>query len=80
METEYGRRGVKTKLIGFVIMALGVLDILLNLRGGLPAYEKFLYLIILGACVFAIGAVRGGQQASAEQETQEMRAGSSGVL
>jgi len=79
MEAEYGRRGVKTKLMGFIIMALGVLDCLLNLRGGLPAYEKFLYLIFLGACVFAIGAVRGGRQAPAGQETQEMQAGNSGV-
>lgn len=62
MEAEYGRRGVKTKLFGFIIMALGVLDCLLNLRGGLPAYEKYLVLIFFGACVFAIGAVRGGQQ------------------
>lgn len=61
METEYVRRGVKTKLMGFIIMVLGVLDCLLNLRGGLPAYEKYLILIFLGACVFAIGAVRGGR-------------------
>ena len=59
-EAEYGRRGVKTKLLGFILMALGVLDSLLTLRGGIPAYE-FLFLILLGACVFAIGAVRGRQ-------------------
>lgn len=64
MEAEYGRRGVKTKLIGFIIMTLGVLDCLLNLRGGLPAYEKYLVLIFIGACVFAIGAVRGRQRSA----------------
>lgn len=77
METEYGRRGVKTKLIGFVIMALGVLDCLLNLRGGFPAYEKFLALILFGACVFAIGAVRGGQQVP---DGQEMQPGDTGIV
>lgn len=62
---EYGRRGVKTKLLGFILMVLGVLDSLLTLRGGVPAYE-FLLLILFGACVFAIGAVRGGRRPSAE--------------
>lgn len=66
MEAEYGgRRGVKTKLLGFILMVLGVLDSLLTLRGGVPAYE-FLLLILFGACVYAIGAVRGGQRPPAE--------------
>jgi hypothetical protein len=44
---------------------LGVLDSLLTLRGGIPAYE-FLLLIFVGACIFGIGAVRGAQQSSSE--------------
>ena len=64
-ETGYGRRGVKTKLLGFILMVLGVLDSLLTLRGGIPAYE-YLLLILLGACVFAIGAVRGGMKSPAD--------------
>ena len=63
MEAEYGQRGVKTKLIGFVLMVLGFLDSLLTLRGGIPAYE-YLLLILFGACVFAIGAIRGGRRPS----------------
>ncbi len=65
METEYGRRGVKTKLFGFILMVLGVLDSLLTLRGGVPAYE-FILLILFGACVFAVGAVRGRRSSAAE--------------
>lgn len=65
MEAEHIKRGVKTKLLGFIIMVLGLLDLLLNLRGGLPAYEQYLALMFFGACVFAIGAVRGGRQSSA---------------
>lgn len=57
-EIREGRRGVKTRLLGFALMVLGVLDSLLTLRGGIPAYE-YLLLILLGACVFAIGTVRG---------------------
>lgn len=64
-ETGYVRRGVKTKILGFVLMVLGVLNSLLTLRGGIPAYEH-LVLILLGAFVFAIGAVRGGRRPSAE--------------
>lgn len=66
MEAEFIERGVKTKLIGFIIMVLGLLDCLLNLRGGLPAYEQYLIVILFGACVFAIGAVRAGRQSCAE--------------
>lgn len=66
-ETGYGRRGVKTRLLGFILMVLGVLDSLLTLRGGIPAYE-FLLLILLGACVFAIGAVRGGRRPFTEAD------------
>jgi len=65
MEEEYSKRGVKTKLLGFILIVLGVLDSLLTLRGGIPAYE-FLLLIFVGACIFAIGAVRGAQQSSSE--------------
>ena len=61
VEAEYNRRGVKTKLLGFALMVLGFLDSMLTLRGGVPAYE-YLLLILLGACVFAIGAVRGGRR------------------
>jgi len=66
-ETGYGRRGVKTRLLGFILMVLGVLDSLLTLRGGIPAYE-FLLLILLGACVFAIGAIRGGRRPFTEAD------------
>ena len=64
-EAEFGRRGVKTRIFGFIIMTLGLLDSLLTLRGGMPAYE-YLMLILAGACVFAIGAVRGGRRSPAE--------------
>jgi hypothetical protein len=63
------KRGVKTRLIGFIIMALGVMDSLLTLRGGVPAYE-FLLLTLLGAVVFAIGVVRGTRKAGAEAQAE----------
>lgn len=51
------RRGVKSRLIGVVLIALGLLDSLLTLRGGLPS-EKYLILIAIGAVLFAFGAMR----------------------
>lgn len=66
-ETGQNRRGVKTRLLGFALMVLGVLDSLLTLRGGIPAYE-YLLLIMLGAGVFAIGAVRAGTRLPDETE------------
>jgi len=65
-ESEYGRRGVKTKILGFILMVLGILDSLLTLRGGIPDYE-YLLLILLGVGVFAIGAARSGQQPSCKE-------------
>lgn len=61
MAGGYPRRGVKTRLMGVILMMLGVLDSLLTLRGGVPAYE-FLMLIVLGAVVFGVGAVRGADR------------------
>ena len=66
-EAPFDRPGVKTKLIGFILMVLGVLDSLLTFRGGIPN-EEYLWLILFGAFVFAIGAARGGRQS---RETRE---------
>lgn len=65
MEADFGRRGVKTKLLGVILMSLGLLDSLLTLRGGIPAYE-YLLLILFGACVFAVGSIRSGRRSPAE--------------
>ncbi len=64
MSGQGERRGVKTKLLGVVMIILGVLDSLLTLRGGIPD-EKYILLIILGIAVYIIGAVRAGQRPDA---------------
>ncbi len=56
-EIQHERRGVKTRIIGVVLIVLGFLDSLLTLRGGLPS-EQYLVLIAIGAAIFAIGAAR----------------------
>lgn len=62
MQAAGSPRGVITKLFGAILMMLGLLDSVLTLRGGVPAYE-FLLLVLLGAAVFAVGAVQAGKQA-----------------
>lgn len=66
-EARFSYRGVKTRILGFVLMVLGVLDSLLTLRGGMPAYE-YLLLILLGAGVFGIGAVQGSRRSPVDAE------------
>jgi hypothetical protein len=55
-EVRDERGGVKCRLIGVVLIALGFLDSLLTLRGGFPN-EIYLILIAAGMAIFAIGAV-----------------------
>ena len=66
MNTERSPRGVIIKLLGAIMMMLGLLDCVLTLRGGVPAYE-FLLLVFLGAGVFAVGVVRAGDRRAVEQ-------------
>jgi len=56
-QIQYCSRGIKTRLIGVALIALGVLDSLLTLRGGFPA-EQYLVVIAAGFALFAIGSVR----------------------
>jgi hypothetical protein len=65
VNTERSPRGVIIKLLGAIMMMLGLLDCVLTLRGGVPAYE-FLLLVFFGAGVFAIGAVRAGSRGTEE--------------
>lgn len=52
------RRGVKTKLFGFTLMLLGVLDALLVLRSGQGVSHFYIALIGLGQLIWLIGAIR----------------------
>jgi len=60
------RRGVAIKLLGVVLIILGVLDSMLSWRGGFALSESFIFLIAAGAIVYAIGAIRFGAEREAE--------------
>lgn len=51
-------KGVKTKLIGFTLVLLGVLDALLLLRGGKGLSGIYVALIGLGLSIWIIGTIR----------------------
>jgi hypothetical protein len=73
MQAVRSPRGVITKLFGAILMMLGLLDSVLTLRGGVPAYE-FLLLVLLGAGVFAVGAVRAGSRFGTLDSPVDMQA------
>ena len=68
-EAPFDRPGVKTKLIGFILIVLGVLDSLLTFRGGIPN-EEYLWLIAFGFVVFAVGAARGSRRSTEIREKE----------
>ncbi|MBI3149118.1 MAG: hypothetical protein HYZ17_11465 [Betaproteobacteria bacterium] len=66
MTTDTRRKGVIIKLFGAILVMVGLLDSVLTLRGGVPAYE-FLLLVLLGIAVFGVGAVRAGKRSDDPQ-------------
>jgi hypothetical protein len=57
------RRGVKTRLVGVVLIFLGILDSLLVWRGGATPGDPFLLLLAAGVALYVVGAIRGRQEA-----------------
>jgi hypothetical protein len=54
-----GRKGVVLKLFGVVLFALGALDSMLSWRGGIADTDPYFILLVAGAFVYALGAIRG---------------------
>jgi hypothetical protein len=71
MDDQYNTKGVKTRLFGVILIILGTLDSLLALRGGFTLNSFYGALIALGIFLYAIGAVRGGQQSTESQGASE---------
>ena len=56
------RRGVAIKLLGVVLIILGVLDSMLSWRGGFALNEAYVLLIASGIFVYAVGAIVHGSR------------------
>ena len=55
-------RGVKTRLIGVVVLFAAMMDAMLHWRGGFVLGPSTMLLLAAGVTLFAIGALRGGRQ------------------
>ena len=55
-------RGVKTRLIGVVVLFAAMMDAMLHWRGGFALGFSTILLFAAGISLFAIGALRGGRQ------------------
>jgi hypothetical protein len=62
VEQDAPRRGVAIKLLGVVLIILGVLDSMLSWRGGFALSETYVLLIAFGIFVYAIGAIGFGER------------------
>jgi hypothetical protein len=60
---EAPMKGVKTKLIGVVLVFVGVMNSMLSWRGGFALDDMPVLLLAGGVILYAVGAVRQGQGA-----------------
>ena len=58
MEKSETRRGVKTKLLGVILIFLATLDGMLSWRGGIEISDFYLFLFAAVVFLFALGAIR----------------------
>ncbi len=58
MEDAAPKKGVKTKLIGVVLIALGALNSMLVWKGGFVFSDFPWWLLVLGIGVFIVGVLR----------------------
>ena len=58
MQEPGARRGVKTKLLGVIMIFLATLDGMLSWRGGIAISDFYLFLFAAGVFLFALGAIR----------------------
>lgn len=58
MEYEPTNKGVKTRLLGIILIVLGVLDSMLSWRGGFAVSELYVFFIGAGILLYIVGAIR----------------------
>ena len=73
VEADAPRRGVAIKLLGVVLIILGVLDSMLSWRGGFVLNEAYVLLIASGIFVYAIGAIVFGSRSQSGSATTDRR-------
>lgn len=60
-------RGVKTRLVGVVLLFAAMMDAMLHWRGGFVLGTSTILLTAAGFGVFAVGAIRAGRQSGIKE-------------
>ncbi len=68
IENEVPKKGIKTKIIGVIMMLLGGLNSMLLWKGGLPLRHSFLLIFAVGLLLYVIGTIRG-RESDKENDT-----------
>ncbi|HJN60874.1 MAG TPA: hypothetical protein QF630_07510 [Alphaproteobacteria bacterium] len=71
MEGETSNKGTIIKLIGVVIIILGILDGMLSWRAGVALSNLYIYLILGGVLLFCVGVLRRGSVAEATESRED---------
>jgi hypothetical protein len=58
MQENEPRKGVALKLLGVVLIILGVLDSMLSWRGGFAVSGSYALLMAFGVFLYALGSIR----------------------
>lgn len=58
-EQTTAKRGVKTRLLGLVMIFLSLLDCMLLWRAGMQPNDFYLLLFVVGGFLYAVGTIRG---------------------
>ncbi len=53
------KRGVKTRLLGLIMIFLSILNSMLLWRAGIQLNDFYLLFFVVGASLFTIGTIRG---------------------
>jgi uncharacterized membrane protein YidH (DUF202 family) len=71
VEGETSNKGTIIKLIGVVIIILGILDGMLSWRAGVALSNLYIYLILGGVLLFCVGVLRRGSVAEATESRED---------
>lgn len=69
MSARGARKGVKTRLIGVILIFVATMNAMLHWRGGFDLGTGAIVLFAAGISLYAIGAVRGGRRRQQTTET-----------
>ncbi len=71
MSAPRARKGVKTRIIGVILIFVAMMNAMLHWRGGFDLGTGSILFFALGISLYAIGAIRGGRNEQRIKETDQ---------